>query len=241
MKNLLKSVIVVVSVWGMSGCEMDISNTKKIEALERENQRLLAVGIAMEANRSSQMDKRQQEYQNQENLAKIAMQETVAKLNQAKELEALKLKLSLEKEKLANSQKRELEQMRLDGIVSQDMREIEQQRYMVALGALLMIIMALFVYLYFKRRREDKLLAYNDNLDKYFRSKENEARVKIAEKILETVSSGNLSPSHEAKLIGVFNDHKKSNFQNDKMIDDKMIDDKKDKEQDDTQDAEIVS
>jgi len=241
MKNLLKSVIVVVSVWGMSGCEMDISNTKKIEALERENQRLLAVGIAMEANRSSQMDKRQQEYQNQENLAKIAMQETVAKLNQAKELEALKLKLSLEKEKLANSQKRELEQMRLDGIVSQDMREIEQQRYMVALGALLMIIIALFVYLYFKRRREDKLLAYNDNLDKYFRSKENEARVKIAEKILETVSSGNLSPSHEAKLIGVFNDHKKSNFQNDKMIDDKMIDDKKDKEQDDTQDAEIVS
>jgi len=236
MKNLLKSIIVVVFVWGVSGCDMDITNTKKIEALQRENQRLLAVSIAMEANRSSQADKQQQEYQNRENLAKIAMQETVAKLNQAKELEALKLKLSLEKEKLANSQKRKLEQMRLDGIVSQDMREIEQQRYMIALGALLMIIIALFIYLYFKRRREDKLLAYNDNLDKYFRSKENEARVKIAEKILETISSGNLSPSHEAKLIGVFNDQKKSNFQ-----DDKMIDDKKDKEMDDTQDAEIVS
>jgi len=236
MKNLLKNIIIMLSILGMSGCEIDLSNKEEIETLKEENQKLLKLNISMETNRSTELDKRQLEYQNRENLAKIAMQERVAQLNQAKELEALKLQTALAKEELGNKQQRELERIRMQSLASKDMRDIEQQRYVVAISALLIIIIALFVYLYFKRRREDKLRAYNDNLDKYFRSKENEARVKIAQKILDTVSSGNLSPSHEAKLIGVFNDHKKRHFQ-----DDKLLDNQDNSKVDDTQDAEIVS
>ena len=61
--------------------------------------------------------------------------------------------------------------------------------------------MSFFIYYYFKKRHEDKLRAYHDNLDKYFHQQEMMTKMRIAEKIIDTVASGNLEKEQESELI----------------------------------------
>ncbi|WP_457597430.1 hypothetical protein [Hydrogenimonas sp.] len=75
------------------------------------------------------------------------------------------------------------------------------ERYMLLGGMLLLILLGAALLWYFDRRRKDKLRAYEDNLKKYFHQKENEARLKIAEKILDTVAKEGLPVEQKAKLI----------------------------------------
>jgi len=84
---------------------------------------------------------------------------------------------------------------------------------MVLILALVIIICAFFIFYYFKKRREDKLLAYKDNLQKYFYQKENEARMKIAQKILDNVASGKLDKAQENQLISAFSGISKGDYQ----------------------------
>ena len=53
----------------------------------------------------------------------------------------------------------------------------------------------------------------NDNLQKYFHQKENDARIKIAEKLLDTIASGNLDKSQENQLISALNGNSLDNTQ----------------------------
>jgi len=76
--------------------------------------------------------------------------------------------------------------------------------YMFIFLALVVSVVAFFLFYYLKKRREDELIRYNDNLKKYFYLKENESRVKIAEKILETIAQGELSKDNEQKLVNAF-------------------------------------
>ena len=75
------------------------------------------------------------------------------------------------------------------------------ERYMLIGGILLALLAGAALLWYLDRRRKDKLRAYEDNLKKYFHQKENEARVKIAEKILDTVASGELGLEQKTRLI----------------------------------------
>jgi type II secretory pathway component PulM len=232
MKNLLNKIVVVIVLLFLTACEFDPLNNQAIEALERENKKLQLENMQIEANRSRELEEHSLAYKNQENLAKIAMQKTIAEINQVKELEALRLKSDLEKEQINIQKMQAQEKLLQDAKLAQAKNELRLKQYLIALGAFLLLIIAFFIFYYFKKRREDKLRAYNDNLDKYFRSKENEARVKIAEKILDTISSGNLSAGHEARLIEVFNADKKEEFQKDNLL--------TKQDEDDVEDAVIV-
>lgn len=222
MKNLILYIMIVTIALMTTGCDMDIFNDKEMMRLKEENQRLQLAKLRLEANRSLALDEKQLIYQREESLAKIAMQETLAHINQTKELEEIRLKNALEEKRLKAEQKYREEQLSMDSRLAEAKDRLYMKLALMAMGALLLLIIALFVYYYFKKRREDKLIAYNDNLEKYFRTKENEARVKIAEKILDTISSGKLSDGHEAKLIEVFNsDHLADNsksFQKDNLL-----------------------
>ena len=230
----MKILLFLLTLILFSGCEFDLFNDKKIEALEKENRALQYAKMQLEANRTSRMDAISLGYKNKEKLAEIAMQEKVAKIEQTKALEEIRLQKKLEKEQLALQQKQRLEQMRIDSELARAKNELQLKQTIIAMAALLLLIIAFFIYYYFKRRREDKLIAYKDNLEKYFRTKENESRVKIAEKILDTISSGKLAPEHEAKLIEVLSTDNRS-----KSNDEPLLPESTDKE-DDVEDAEII-
>ncbi|BBG66859.1 hypothetical protein NNO_2156 [Hydrogenimonas sp.] len=131
-------------------------------------------------------------------------------LKTQKELAQIEAKKSVEIEKISSETKlkelelrkrAELELMREKERMLRIEHEQSMERYML-LGAILLLLLAGAALLwYFDRRRKDKLRAYEDNLKKYFHQKENESRIKIAEKILDTVASKDLSSEQRAKLI----------------------------------------
>ncbi len=131
-------------------------------------------------------------------------------LEAQKELARIEANRSVELEKISSAaklkqlelQKRaELELIREKERMLKIEHEQAMERYTL-LGAIMLLLLAGVALLwYFDRRRKDKLRAYEDNLKKYFHQKENESRVKIAEKILDTVASKDLSGEQRAKLI----------------------------------------
>ena len=131
-------------------------------------------------------------------------------LKTQKELALIEANKSVELEKISSAAKlkqielqkqAELELIREKEKMLKIEHEQALERYTL-LGAILLLLLAGGALLwYFDRRRKDKLRAYEDNLKKYFHQKENESRVKIAEKILDTVASKDLSSEQRAKLI----------------------------------------
>ena len=128
--------------------------------------------------------------QKEQELAKINSQTTLATLEKEQLLEKIKLEAAAEKEAF---------EAKLRDLERQDAMEIK--RYLLLILFLILIIASFFIYHYFKRRHDDKLKAYQDNLDKYFHQQENMTKMRIAEKIIDTVASGKLAKEQESELI----------------------------------------
>jgi hypothetical protein len=139
--------------------------------------------------------------QKEQELAKIESKTTLAKLEKEQLLEKIKLEAAAQKEKLLLIQKKEQEvyAAKLRDLERSDSMEVK--RYLLLIFFFLVVISSYFTYLYFKRRHEDKLRAYEDNLDKYFHQQENMTKMRIAEKIIDTVASGKLEKAQEDQLI----------------------------------------
>jgi len=143
--------------------------------------------------------------QKEQELAKIASQTTLAKLKKEQLLAQIKLNAKAQKEKLLLEQAKEKTafEAKLREREHQDAMEIK--RYIFFLLFFILVMISYFIYLYFKHRHDDKLRAYQDNLDKYFHQQENLAKMKIAEKIIDTVASGKLAKEQEKELIKALN------------------------------------
>jgi hypothetical protein len=139
--------------------------------------------------------------QKEQELAKIESQTTLAKLEKEQLLEKIKLEAEAEKEKILLTQAKEKAAYAAKLRNLQRADSMELKRYLLLILFLLLIIISYFVYLYFKRKHDDQLRAYQDNLDKYFHQQENMTRMRIAEKIIDTVASGQLQKEQESELI----------------------------------------
>ena len=139
--------------------------------------------------------------QKEQELAKINAQTTLAKMEKAQLLEKIKLEASAQKEKMLLTQAKEKEafEAKQRNLERQDAMELK--RYLLLILFLVLLVASYFIYLYFKRRHDDKLRAYQDNLDKYFHQQENMTKMRIAEKIIDTVASGKLGKEQESELI----------------------------------------
>jgi len=132
--------------------------------------------------------------QTQAELAKIAAQKELAQIQK----EQLIAKIELE----AQAQKKALEAKLLQ---EERADAMEVKRYLLLILFFVLVMGSYFLYLYFKRRHDDKLLAYKDNLEKYFHQQENMTRLRIAEKIIDTVASGKLDKAQENELLKALN------------------------------------
>jgi len=128
----------------------------------------------------------------QKELQKIKKEQMLEKIRLEADLQKQKVQLDVEKQKALLAQK--MTQLRLES-------DLEIKRYFVLIILIILIIATYFIYLYFQRRHADKLRAYQDNLDKYFHQQENMTKMRIAEKIIDTVASGNLDKHQETELI----------------------------------------
>ncbi|WP_456401699.1 hypothetical protein [Hydrogenimonas sp.] len=131
----------------------------------------------------------------------LANRKELAQIEAQKAIELEKIGSSARLKELELQKERELALMQEREKMLALEHEQAMERYTL-LGAILLLLLAGAALLwYFDRRRKDKLRAYEDNLKKYFHQKENEARLKIAEKILDTVASRDLNDTQRAKLI----------------------------------------
>ena len=211
-----------------SGCDL-------LETQDEKNQKIEKQKIAFEkkVSETKEIQLKKLSAQTQKELAILESKKELAKIEKEKELEKIKLQTELEKQKIVLDM--EKEQAIFEQKISQNeqLNNMELKRYLMLIFGLFVLLGCFFIFYYFKKRREDKLRAYNDNLQKYFNQKENEARVKIAEKMLDTISSGNLDKSQENQLISAFKGESNSNYQQ------QLIEDRKD-EIDVTDEIELI-
>ena len=179
----------------IQGCDSDLFNKKKLDSLNAENEKLKTSIAAQKEQLKTELEKE--------------------KLNKQTELqkEQLKTQAEIKKAQIEAKRQKELELIRQKTLLEQEKQKKELLVYLMLLAALLMLIISFFIYLHFKRKREDKLRAYEDNLKKYFLLKENEMKLQMAQKILETIEKSSLSSEDQKKLIAVLHEHNETTIE----------------------------
>ena len=144
------------------------------------------------------------EVQQEQEVARMQMQTSLATIEKEKALQLQAMQNAMKEKELSLNGEKELEFIKQKLSLQESNNLLDFQKYILIFLALVVIVVAGFIFYYMKKKREDELMAYNDNLKKYFYNKENETRMKIAEKVLSTISEGNLSTENEQKLINAF-------------------------------------
>ena len=181
------------------GC--DIFETK-----EQAQQKLIEERLRFEkqAEISKEIEIKKLAEETQRELAVLDSKKELAKIEKTKELEKIRLDAELQKQRIIFEQeeaKREFE-YKIKSFEHNDMLEIKRYTFLLIFFSIL--IVSFFIFYFFKKRHEDKLRAYNDNLEKYFHQKENDSKVKIANKMLDTIAQGNLTKEQEMSIINAF-------------------------------------
>jgi len=138
-----------------------------------------------------------------QNKTEAELKKELAKINAQKEIALQKTQNELKFKELEISKEKMRVEMENQKLLDQQALKQEQQLYVILLIGFLLFLVFVGTLLYFYKKRKDKLIAYEDNLEKYFRQKENEARMHIADKIIDTMASGKLDPRQEERLLGV--------------------------------------
>ncbi len=178
-----------------SGCDSDLFNTEEVAKLKQENSKL------------------QQELTQKQKAQQLSLERERLSSQTELEKEKLKSQTELEKLRLQKQHEKELERIRQQTLLQQQKQQEQLYIYIFILLGILLLGALFFLYLYLKRKREDKLQAYNDNLKKYFLLKEHEMKLKMADKILETLKESNLSKEDQKKLIAVLGNSDMQNTQ----------------------------
>jgi hypothetical protein len=151
----------------------------------------------------------------QSELAELKARQELASIESNKEIELGKLNKDIKIKELELKNAQELERLKLQIEIEAAERDYSMKRNMLLMATLFMIIVAYGLYVLLKRRHDKKLQAYNDNLKKYFYQKEQDARMRLAEKIVDTVASGKATSEQEAKLLSLLNAPENINTQHD--------------------------
>ncbi|PHR57847.1 MAG: hypothetical protein COA44_05075 [Arcobacter sp.] len=185
MNTIFKYLLIFFTLFLFSACQL-FEDSQELQAKKQE----LALKIL--------------EIQQEKDLASLEMQKSLALLEKEKAVELQQMKNYIKEKELNVNSEKELELIKQKVLLQESNNLLDFQKYLLIFLAILVVVIAAFIFYYMKRKREDELRAYNDNIKKYFYMKENESRMKIAEKILGTISQGNLSSENEKKLINAF-------------------------------------
>ncbi len=204
----MKYIYLIAFIFLFSGCDFLTSEEDKAKLIATQK-----ADFTKKVEESKEIQLQKLSAQTQKELALLQSKKELATIEKEKELEKIRLQAELEKQKIALAIEKEQALFEQKMQQNEQMNNMELKRYLMLILALLIVVSCFFIFYYFKKRREDKLRAYNDNLQKYFYQKENDARVKIAEKMLDAISSGKLDKAQENQLIGAFSGHSTGEYQ----------------------------
>lgn len=185
MKLYLKSILIILILFSFNACQLFEDSP---ELQEKKH------ALALKELQVSQ----------EKELAALEMQKSLASIEKEKALELQKMQNDIKEKELSTNSEKELELIKQKVALQESNNTLTFQMYLLIFLVLILSVVVFFVFFFLKRKREDELQAYNDNLKKYFYMKENESRMKIAEKILDTIAEGDLSKENEQKLINAF-------------------------------------
>jgi len=197
----MKTIFLLITLFLLSGCDFvdNIIDSQVQKELQKQKHETAILEKKLKETKEIQL--KEIDSKTRQELAKIEAQKELAKLKKEQMLEEIRLKADLQKQKV------ELEMEKEKALLAQKMSQMqlesdmEIKRYFVLIVFILLIIVTYFIYLYFRIRHQNKLRAYQDNLEKYFHQQENMTKMRIAEKIIDTVASGKLDKSQERELI----------------------------------------
>ena len=232
----MKIVTILLMAFLVSGCDFidNIINSSVQQELQKQKEE--NIRLEKKLKEAKEIKLKEIDAKTQQELAKIEAQKELEQIKKEQMLEKIRLEADLQKQKV------QLEVEKEKALLNQKMvqlkleSDLEIKRYFVLIVLVILIIATYFIYLYFKRRHADKLRAYQDNLDKYFHQQENMTKMRIAEKIIDTVASGQLDKHQETELIkalgGINNQTPQNNTQlledvSDEAQDVEVIEDKK--------------
>jgi len=182
---IFKYTLLIILLFSFGGCEFFEDSLEK-----QEKEQELAL--------------KKLQVQQEKELATLEMTKSLALLEKEKAIELQQMQNDIKEKELSANSEKELELIKQKVALQESNNLLDFQKYLLMFLAMLLVVIAAFVFYYMKRKREDELQAYNDNLKKYFYLKENESRMKIAEKILDTIAENDLSIENEQKLINAF-------------------------------------
>ncbi len=159
--------------------------------------------LAALTGRSVQLRKVALEKLHEKELAEVSMQKELAEIESKKQIEMGKMDLALKLKELELKKQQELAAMKLAAEQAEAERRYAEKRNLVLLAAFLIAVLAGGLFWLLKRRHDNKLRAYNDNLKKYFEEKERQDRMRLAEKIIDKIADGGTPSAQEQKLIEI--------------------------------------
>ncbi|NPA60473.1 MAG: hypothetical protein GXO30_08480 [Epsilonproteobacteria bacterium] len=207
----MKWIYIILITTLFTGCDLLDEFMQKDKSANQIMQEKMKFEKKVALEKEVQLKKLSEETQRE--LALLETKKELAKIEKEKELEKIRMQSELEKQKIIFAQEKQKALFEQQMIQNQQMNNMELKRYIMAIGAVLLFLISFFLYYYFSKKRQDKLMAYNDNLKKYFHHKENEARVQIANKMLDAISSGKLDKAQENQLIGAFSGEVQGSYQ----------------------------
>ncbi len=206
--------ILISTIVLFTGCEITspFSPSEKELALKEK-------ALVQEQSFKEKKFEQEQSLKQKELEAKIEQEKNALKVK--KDLELAKINTALEKEKIQTQNKEKENTFKLQS--QQQTNALEIQRYYIILAGFVLLIISAALFVYFNNRRKDKLKAYEDNLEKYFRQKENQARIEVANKIIDTIASGKLNQGQEQRLLSTINGNSEIAKESIKKIDEEQV------------------
>jgi hypothetical protein len=197
----MKTVVLLLFLVFFSGCDFidNLINATVQQELQKEKEKNALLEKKLKQSKEVQL--KEIDANTRQELAKIEAKKELAKIEKEQILEKIRLQSELEKQKV------QIEVQKQQALLNQKMTQLklesdlEIKRYFVLLVLIILIVISYFIFLYFKLRHHNKLRSYQDNLDKYFHQQENMTKMRIAEKIIDTVASGKLDKHQETELI----------------------------------------
>ena len=185
MKLIFKNILIILILLSFNACQLfedspELQEKKQTLALKK-------LQVAQE-----------------KELAGLELQKSLATIEKEKLLALQQMQNDIKEKELNVNGEKELELIKQKISLQESNNTLNFQMYLFVFLGLMITVIAFFIFYFLKKKREDELRAYNDNLKKYFYMKENEARLKIAEKILDTLSEGDLSSENQQKLVNAF-------------------------------------
>jgi len=151
---------------------------------------------------------------------KAESEKEIARINMEKEVLIQKLKGSTEVEKAELSKEISLKQVEADrhkAVIKKDiaitqdqtqlqiaLNKLELEKWILLIVGLFILALVIFVFYNTNRNRKERLKVHEDKLKQELLIQEQQMRVQIAERLIDAMASGKLTPEQENKLLGAY-------------------------------------